>query len=190
MIYGYARVSSKGQDLYGNGREVQEDELRGAGADKIYYDCITGTKKSRPNLDAMMRELREGDEVVVTKLDRIARSVRDGIDIIESIVAKGCKIRVMNMGMFDNSPTGRMIRNVLLSFAEFERDMIEQRTREGKAIARSKEGYKEGRPKKDVPMFSEYYAKNKSGEKSAAECCAELGITKSKWYRLCNEERS
>ena len=98
MIYGYARVSTKGQDKYGNSLEVQEKQLKDNGAEVIFYESFTGTKKHRPELDKLLGLLREGDTIVVTKLDRIARSTRDGLDIIDELLSKGVSINILNMG--------------------------------------------------------------------------------------------
>lgn len=186
MIYGYSRVSTKGQAKDGNSLEAQERVLKEAGASIVFPESYTGTKKDRPKLDELMAVLKPGDMVVVTKLDRIARNVKDGIDIIDTILENGCSIRIMNMGMFDNTPTGRLTRNVMLAFAEFERDMIVQRTSEGKAIAREKEGYTEGRPKKKADIL-EYIERQKNGELTVKECCAKLGIKRSTWYNRVKE---
>ena len=146
MIYGYARVSTKGQAKDGNSLEYQEEELKKAGATKIYQESFTGTKTSRPVLDKLLKQLIDGDTVIVTKLDRIARNAKGGLELIDIILDKGCSIRILNMGMFDNSPTGKLMRTVMLGFAEFERDMIVQRTQEGKAIAKLNKDFREGRP--------------------------------------------
>ena len=114
MIYGYARVSTQTQAKDGNSLEVQERLLRKNGAEKIYADAFTGTKTHRPELNQLLDELQAGDTLVITKLDRIARSASQGIE---------------------------------LAFAEFERDMIVERTQEGKAIARKQPDYREGRPR-------------------------------------------
>lgn len=148
MIYGYARVSTKGQAKDGNSLEYQEKELKAAGAEKIYADTYTGKVTDRPELDKLIRKLHDGDTIIVTKLDRIARSVVSGSELIDELRSKGVKINILNMGIIDDSPSGKLIRYVMLSFAEFERDMIVQRTQEGKAIARKKPGFKDGRPKK------------------------------------------
>lgn len=152
VVYGYARVSSKGQARDGNSIEAQTDALKFAGAVEVYTDVYTGTTTERPELERLLMELRPGDTLVVTKLDRIARSVQQGISLIDELVQRGIRINVLNMGLMDNSPTGKLIRNVMLSFAEFERDMIMQRTREGKEVAKTKAGYREGRPKKFTRM--------------------------------------
>ena len=148
VIYGYVRVSSKGQARDGNSLEAQGKAVRDAGATEIYTDVYTGTTTDRPQLDALMGVLRPGDTLIVTKLDRIARSVQQGVALIDGLIDKGVNIHVLNMGLMDSTPTGKLIRNVLLSFAEFERDLIMQRTREGKDIARQRPGYREGRKKK------------------------------------------
>lgn len=148
MIYGYARVSTKGQAKDGNSLEAQEIALQSAGAIEIYADAFTGTKANRPELDKLLAVMRSGDTMVVTKLDRIARSATQGIVLTQSLLDRGIVVHVLNMGLMDNTPTGKLIRNIMLAFAEFERDMIVERTQEGKAIAKLSPDFKEGRPKK------------------------------------------
>lgn len=150
MIYGYARVSTKGQAKDGNSLEAQETALREAGAAEVYADAFTGTKAHRPQLDKLMEALQPGDKLVVTKLDRVARSTIQGIELIQSLLDKGVAVHILNMGLLDDTPTGRLIRTVLLAFAQFERDMIVERTQEGKTVAKQKEGFTEGRP----PVYS------------------------------------
>ena len=148
MIYGYARVSTYRQAKDGNSLEAQEKELRKNGAEMIFSDTFTGTLAERPQLDVLMKVISSGDVLIVTKLDRIARNVKQGIELIDTLNKRGVKVNVLNMGVIDNTPTGRLIRNVMLSFAEWERDMILQRTQEGKAIARLNPNWREGRPYK------------------------------------------
>ena len=95
-----------------------------------------------------MAVMHYGDTLVVTKLDRIARSATQGIELIQSLLDKGVVVHVLNMGVMDNTPTGKLIRNIMLAFSEFERDMIVERTQEGKAIAKQNPEFREGRPKK------------------------------------------
>ena len=187
MIYGYARVSTKGQDKYGNGLEVQEKQLRENGAKTIYHESFTGTKKSRPKLDELMSVLREGDTVVVTKLDRIARSTKDGLEIIDELLAKGVSINILNMGKFDNSPTGKLMRTVFFAFAEFERDMIVQRTSEGKELCKADPNWREGRERRELPDFQKFLKKQKDGLLTVDECCEELGISRRTWYNRVAE---
>ena len=117
MVFGYARVSTKTQARDGNSMDGQIDALKAAGAEKIYTDAYTGTQTHRPELDKLIGVLQDGDTIVVTKLDRIARSLRQGIDLIDSLVEKGVAVNVLNMGKIDDTPTGKLIRNVMLSFA-------------------------------------------------------------------------
>lgn len=147
-VYGYARVSTRGQAKDGNSLEFQEKQLRDAGAEKIFFDTYTGKVTDRPELDKLIDEMQSGDTMIVTKLDRVARSVSAGSELIDELSKKGIKVNILNMGIIDDTPTGRLLRNVMLSFAEFERDMIVQRTQEGKAIAKTKPGFRDGRPKK------------------------------------------
>lgn len=188
MIYGYARVSTKGQERYGNGLEAQEALLRDNGAVKIFKDAFTGTKLHRPALDQLMSIVEKGDTVIVAKLDRIARSTKDGIEIIDSFLNKGVAINVLNMGKFDTTPTGRLVRTIFLAFAEFERDMIVQRTFEGKEIARTREGFHEGRnsvcTKED---FASYYEKVTHGQMLLSDALAALGMKRSTWYKYAKE---
>lgn len=148
MIYGYARVSTKGQAKDGNSLDAQEKALRDAGALEVYSDAFTGTKAHRPELDKLLEVMQSGDTLKVTKLDRIARSATQGIELIQSLLDKGITVHVLNMGLMDNTPTGKLIRNIMLAFAEFERDMIVERTSEGKAVAKQNPDFKEGRPPK------------------------------------------
>lgn len=148
MNYGYARVSTKGQAKDGNSLEAQEKALREAGADKIFADVFTGTKADRPEFDKLLKELAEGDTLIVTKLDRFARSMMQGSELVSELIAKGVKVYILNIGLMDNTPASKLIRNIFFAFAEFERDMIVERTQEGKAIAKQNPNFREGRPKK------------------------------------------
>lgn len=147
MIYGYCRVSTKGQAKDGNSLELQQNTLKENGAAIIYTDSFTGTKMERPELDKLLGRLQSGDTLIVTKLDRFARSVSQATELITSLIDKGIKVNILNLGILDNSSMSTLMRNILLSFAQFERDMIVERTQEGKAIARQKPDFKEGRPK-------------------------------------------
>lgn len=148
MKYGYARVSTSKQYKDGNSIEYQRELLKQNGAEIIYEDKFTGTKVERPELDKLLNIVKEGDVIIVSKLDRIARSIHKGSELIESLINRGITINILNLGILNNDPTSKLIRNIFLSFAEFERDMIVERTQEGKTVARQKDNYIEGRPKK------------------------------------------
>ena len=145
-VFGYARVSTHGQAAYGSSLAEQREALTRAGCETIYEDEYTGRTVKRPHFDELMGALRSGDTLVVTKLDRFARNASDGSRLIQSLIDKGVKVHVLNMGLIDDSPIGKVITNVLLAFAQFERDLIVERTQAGKAIAKTREGYREGRP--------------------------------------------
>lgn len=187
MIYGYARVSTLGQAKDGNSIEAQEKMLLENGAEMIFADAFTGTKNSRPQFNILLSRLNPGDTLVVTKLDRIARSTQQGCQLVRELLDRDIRINVLNLGIMDNTPTGKLIRTILFAFAEFERDMIVERTMEGKAIARERGNYREGRPKKPVENFEKVLEKRKTGEISVKSACQELNISKTQWYRLCKQ---
>ena len=148
MIFGYARVSTNGQARDGNSLDAQILSLKEAGAEIIFSDVFSGTKNNRPQLDKLLKVIQSGDTLILSKLDRIARSLIQGIQLLEALSKKDVTINVLNLGIIDNSPTGKLIRNIMLCFSEFEHDMIIQRTQEGKAIARQNPNFRDGRPKK------------------------------------------
>lgn len=143
MKYGYARVSTRQQDLKGQLNQLKEENC-----DKIYSEKITGTKSDRPEFQKLIKEIAEGDTLVVTKLDRFARSTQDALNIIKFLFEKGVRINVLNLGIIENTSTGRLIFTIFSAFADFERDLIVERTQEGKEIAKRKPGFREGRPRK------------------------------------------
>ena len=140
MILGYARVSTDDQTL-----DAQTDALAGAGAERIFADRISGTVRRRPELDRLLEQVRTGDVVVVAKYDRLARSLGDLLDIVGVIRAKGAGFRSLAEEIDTTTPAGRLIFHVFASIAEFERDQISERTREGLAAARRR-GRIGGRP--------------------------------------------
>ena len=182
MKYGYARVSTVGQAQDGNSLEGQEKLLKDEGCEKIFVDAFTGTKIDRPKFTKLLELLKEGDTLVVCKLDRISRSASAGIKLVDDLLKKGVRIHILNMGIMDNTPNGKLIRNIFFSFAEFERDMIVERTREGKAIARTKEGFKEGRPGKDKRLLEKAYEMKQAGA-GLKEIQEATGVSKSTLYR-------
>jgi len=188
MIYGYSRVSTKTQAKDGNGLEAQNVALREVGVEVIYTDAFTGTKTDRPELNKLLNQLKDGDKLIVTKLDRIARSASQGIELVNQLLERGIVVHILNMGLMDNTPTGKLIRTIFLGFAEFERDMIVERTQEGKAIARQKPDFKEGRPrtygKKQINHALELLDTN-----SYKQVEALTGISKSTLIRAKREMR-
>ena len=140
MIFGYARVSTDDQNL-----DAQTDALAAANAERIFSDKISGGMRKRPELDQLMDQLRQGDVVVVTKYDRLARSLRDLLDIVETIKARGAGFRSLAEDIDTTTPAGRLIFHVFASIAQFERERISERTKEGLEAAK-KRGRVGGRP--------------------------------------------
>lgn len=185
MKYGYARVSTQLQAKEGNSLQKQEQDLRAAGAEKIYADAFTGKRMDRPELQKLLEEIRSGDTLIVTKLDRFARSIGAASELITELIDKGITVQVLNVGILDNSSVSTLFRNMLLSFAQFERDMIVERTQEGRAVARQKEGYREGRKKKYTEKQLDH-AMSMLEENSYTEVAAITGISKSTLIREHN----
>lgn len=139
-LIGYARVSTKDQNL-----DLQIDALKSYGVERIFSEKMTGTKTDRPELQAMLKYLREGDTVVVWKLDRIGRSMKDLITIVTGLQEKGIHFISLKENIDTSSATGKLIFNIFASLAEFERDIISERTRAGLESAKAR-GHLGGRP--------------------------------------------
>ena len=140
---GYGRVSTIAQEL-----DVQIEMLEAEQCDKIYTEKFTGAKMDRPKLAEAIDSLEPGDTLVVTKLDRLARNTEEGIRLIKDLLDRDIRVQVLNMGMIDNTNMGRFIVTILLAVAEMERVMIIERMAEGKALAKQRDDFREGRPQK------------------------------------------
>lgn len=192
MTYGYARVSSVGQKANGTSLEDQIEQFvkMGISRENIYSDAFSGMKMERPAFSKLIEKLQPGDELVVTKLDRFARTAEDGIKVVRNLVKRGVRVNILNMGVADNTPMGKVMVTVMMAFAEFERDMIVERTQAGKAARKESDpNYKEGR--KPIEYDSEKYheLKNKveAGKMNVSEAAKELNISRAKWYRITKE---
>ena len=183
MKFGYIRVSTRKQARDGNSLEAQREALTAAGAEKIYTDAFTGTRMERPEWDKLRAQLRRGDVLIVTRLDRLARSVSQASGLITEMIDEGVTINVLNLGILSNDSVNTLLRNVLLSFAQFERDMIVQRTQEGKAVARATDpNFREGRPPKfDTEQLD--HAMTLLDDHSYAQVVKLTGISKSTLIR-------
>lgn len=183
MIYGYKRVSTVGQ-LEGNSFEEQEAKIRETYPTAIMVEEAYSGAKERPEFTALLNRLEAGDTLAVTKLDRFCRTTKEGLEYIDMLMERGVKIHILNMGLIEDTPMGRMMVTMLLAFAEFERSQIVERTQGGKAIAKQREGFREGRKPIEVPDFDKYAKKVSAGKMTVKEAISELGISRSKWYRL------
>ena len=146
MVIGYARVSTKGQQLHGNSFEEQRKVLIENGCSEVYEEQFTGRTTNRPILNELIERLKINDTIMVCKLDRLARTVSEGISLVRSLFDRGIKVHVLNIGLLENTAMGNFFLTTLLAVAELERSMIIERTQAGKEIARLRKGFKEGRP--------------------------------------------
>ncbi len=162
-IYGYARVSTNGQDL-----AAQDAELAAAGCAKVFREKASGAKTDRPELAKLIRRLERGDVLVVTQLDRLARSTRDLLNVIEDVSTRGAGFRSLRDTWADTTtPHGRLMLTVLGGLAEFERELIRARTGEGRKRAQQR-GVRFGRPRKLTPhQRQEALARLQAGETQA-----------------------
>lgn len=160
MIYGYARVSTNGQSL-----AAQKAALEAAGVEKVFAEKVSGAQSKRQQLERCLGGLQQGDTLVVTRLDRLARSTRDLLNIVERISTAGAAFRSLSEAWADTTtPAGRLMLTVLGGIAEFERDLIRARTSEGRARAKA-EGRSLGRPFKLTPhQQAEVRARKAAGE--------------------------
>ena len=152
MIYGYARVSTATQGRDGNSLEDQVAALEQYGCQTIIQEAFTGKTMDRPQFQQLMDSLHEDDTLVVSKLDRFARTAIEGVQTVRDLFERGIRVHILNMGLIENTLTGNLILTVMLAFAEYERGMIVERTQTGKAVARQDPNFKDGRPKKYTPQ--------------------------------------
>ena len=179
--FGYIRVSTATQAIKGNSLSEQQAQLMEHGVHKrhIYKDVYTGATTDRPQLNRLIEILQTGDTLIVTKLDRISRSVADGAELIQRLIDKGIRIKILSIGdiAMDNTPAGKLIVHIFLSFAEFERDMIIQRTMEGRIAS----GHLGGRP--PIPEDKIRHALALLETKSFRQVAIETGISKTTLVR-------
>ncbi len=181
---GYARCSTDEQDL-----TAQKAALRDLGVSKerIYLDHgLTGTKRERPGLDQALAAVREGDTLVVPKLDRLARSVPDARDIGDSLAERGVSLALGTQIYDPTDPMGKMFFNILATFAEFEVDLLRMRTREGMAVARAKGKLKGRQPKLTSKQQTELKRLHASGEHSITDLAEIFDVSRPTVYRTLN----
>jgi len=178
---GYARVSTDGQDL-----TAQRNALVALGveADRIYVDHgFTGTNRDRPGLREAMAACRSGDMLVVTKLDRLARSVTDARDIVDELTRRQVKLNLGGSVHDPTDPVGRLLFNVLAMVAEFEADLMRARTREGMAVARAKGRLRGKKPKLSSKQEAHLVELWQAGQHTTAELAELFNVARSTVYR-------
>lgn len=178
MLIGYARVSTTEQNL-----DLQTDALRTAGCERLFTDTVSGATVDRPGLDAALTECRAGDTLVVWKLDRLGRSLPHLVDIVRDLGVRGVGFKSVQENIDTTTAGGKLIFHIFASLAEFERDLIRERTNAGLAAARAR-GRTGGRPK-GVDQKKKKAAlalKNDSGH-SIREICEIVGISRNTYYK-------
>lgn len=184
-VVGYARVSTDDQNL-----TLQKDALEKAGCTKFFTDTISGSKSSRPGLDELLKYSREGDTVVVWRLDRLGRSLKDLIEIVGKLEVNGIALKSLNESIDTSSSSGKLIFHIFGALAEFERNLIRERTNAGLESAKAR-GRVGGRPKKLEPkkidIAKELY---KSNEHSVIEICDLVGVSKPTLYKYLKTNKT
>lgn len=186
MIYGYARVSTATQGRDGNSLEDQVAALEKYGCQEIVKEAFTGKTMDRPKFLKLLGDLKEGDTLVVCKLDRFARTAIEGVQTVRNLFECGVRVHILNMGLIENTLTGNLILTVMLAFAEYERGMIVERTQTGKAVARQDPSFREGRPKKFTPQQLKLALDLLDQGKTYRQITAMTGISKSTLIRERN----
>ena len=184
MIVGYARTSTTDQHA---GFEAQLKELAAAGCKKTFQEQVSSVA-NRIQLHSALEFVREGDVLVVTKLDRLARSVRDLMTILETLESKRVGVRILNLGMDTQTPTGKLMLTVLGAVAQFEREMMLERQREGIAKAKS-EGHYKGR-KPIAADLRRNVLKLVAGGSTRKAVASQLGIGEATVYRILATKRA
>ncbi len=183
MKIGYSRVSTSDQHP-----EAQADRLAADGCERVFTDHgVSGRKASRPEWDRCLEHLREGDTLVTVRLDRMGRSVRNLIEVVTSLEARGVNLRVLDQGIDTSTPTGRFTFHVLSALSEMEADLIRERTRDGLDAARAR-GRRGGRKAKLTPAQAEQVRKLYAArEMTVAEIGRLFGITRESVYRYLKQ---
>lgn len=177
---GYARVSTAEQNL-----ERQLDMLRQYGVDVIFQEKMSGTKRDRPELTKMLSHLTQGDTVVVESLSRLGRSTKDLIELVELLQEKGVQLVSLKEAIDTSTPTGKLLFTLMSALAQFERDVIAERTREGLKAARAR-GRQGGRPRCDSRKVQQAVKLYQSRQYTIREIEELTGIKKATLYRALN----
>lgn len=184
MKIGYARVSTADQHL-----RMQEDALKSAGCEEIYSDVISGVKSQRPGLDKALSYLREGDTLVVWKLDRLGRSIQHLIQTVNALLDKKIGFKSLQENIDTATSGGKLIFHIFSALAEFERDLIQERTQAGLKAARVR-GKMGGRPPlldtRQINRMIEMYDEQKN---TVAEICKIYNISRPSFYNYLNNRR-
>ena len=179
MLVGYARVSTTDQNL-----DLQRDALQTAGCERTFTDTASGAKTERPGLTQLLKECRQGDTLVVWKLDRLGRSLPHLVETVREMEAQGIGFKSLQENIDTTTPGGKLIFHIFASLAEFERDLIRERTNAGLTAARAR-GRKGGRPKgvMDTNKQKAALALKNDASRSVSEICEILGVSRNTYYK-------
>lgn len=179
MKIGYARVSTQRQEL-----DSQVEQLEQEDCELIYKEKFTGTKKDRPQFQEVLRTLRKGDTLVVTKLDRLARNTKEGIEVVQDLFERGIKVHVLNLGLLENTAMGQFFLTTMLAVAELERNFIVERTSEGRERAKQQKKHmgRPARPKKDIERALQLFDNREVNELSVKDIVEMTGVPKATIY--------
>ena len=181
---GYGRVSTADQNL-----SSQEDALNHAGCDRVFTDTFTGTKRDRPELSKALDLLRQGDTLVITRLDRLGRSARDLLEIVMSLEERGVEFEVIEQRIDTKTPEGKLFFTIISGFAEFEREIMRSRTMDGLAAARAR-GRLGGRPSKFTPKQKNQIVRLYNDGMHVAEIMEVFDAARPTIYKVINEQKA
>lgn len=186
MLIGYTRVSTNDQNL-----DLQQDALKEVGCERLFTDTASGTKTARPGLTAALKECRAGDTLVIWQLDRLGRSLPHLVETVRDLVARGSGFKSLQENIDTTTAGGKLIFHLFASLAEFERDLIRERTNAGLSAARAR-GRKGGRPKgvMDERKQKAALALKNDPSHSVTEICQLLGICRNTYYKYVRSSES
>lgn len=180
---GYGRISTSDQKV-----ASQEDALKAAKVDKLFIDTFTGTKAARPQLDKMKEQLRSGDTLVITRLDRLGRSTKDLLNLVSELEDLGVNLEVIEQRINTSTPDGKLFFTMIAAFAEFEREIMRARTMDGLAAARAR-GKIGGRKPKMTPAKVKTAVSMYEKGLAITEISDAIGVSRPTIYRMLDKQQ-